>query len=50
MFIKKAQEAPFAQRGRRERRVHVTRPGVPPRAVPVDSGDAGACRVKPASH
>src|SRR6185295_4919020 len=50
MFIKEAQEPPFAQRGRRDSRVHVTGARVPPRAVPVAGRDTGARGVKAAAH
>ena len=46
MFVEKTQETKLPQHGSGHGRVHVTRPGVPPRPPAVNSGDAGASLIE----
>jgi hypothetical protein len=50
MFIEKADEPPFAQRSRRDSRVHVTRARIPPWAAPVKGRRGSARLVKATPH
>ena len=46
MFIEQAQEAQLPKHGGGHGRVHVTRPGIPPRPTAVEGGCAGARLVE----